>query len=157
VYKLGALQNADGSWQPKVKLSEQVVKTSIPGILQVQRFEAAGVLPGAPSEFIGDLIYDELLGSDPQHTIVDPKDPTRRKRLQPDAVARDVLIPVMKDGQRLAEAESLQTIRERVQHDLSRLNAGSKRFLNPHEYPVGLDSRLQTQRDRMIREAREGK
>jgi len=149
VYKLGALQNADGTWQPKVKLSEQVVKTSIPGILQVKRFAAAG-------EYIGDLIYDELLGCDPQQTIVDPKDSTRRKKMPADAVGRDVLIPVMKEGRRVAPAESLQTIRERVQHEVSHLNAGSKRFLNPHEYPVGLDARLQAQRDRMIREAREG-
>ena len=148
VYKLGALQNAEGTWLPKVKLSEQVVKTSIPGILQVQRFEAAG-------EYVGDLIYDELLGSDPQQTIVDPKDPLRKKRISAGAIAHDVLVPVMKDGERLAAAESLQAIRERVQSELAKLNAGSKRFLNPHEYPVGLDARLQAQRNQMIRAARE--
>src|SRR5687768_12178981 len=38
VYKLGAIQDANGQWQPKLKLSDQVVKTSIPGILQVRRF-----------------------------------------------------------------------------------------------------------------------
>lgn len=148
VYKLGALQNADGSWQPKLKLSEQVVKTSIPGILQVHRYETSDA-------FIGDLIFDELLGSDPQHTIVDPKDPTRSKRMPAGATAREVLIPVMQNGRRLQAEESLATIRERVQMQLSRLNAGTKRFLNPHEYPVGLDARLQAKRDQMIRAARE--
>ncbi|WP_254508340.1 nicotinate phosphoribosyltransferase [Anatilimnocola floriformis] len=148
VYKLGALQNADDSWSPKVKLSEQVVKTSIPGILQVKRFENDG-------EYIGDLIYDELLGSDSQQTIIDPKDPLRKKKIDAAAVARDVLIPVLKAGQRVVEAESLTTIRERVQSELGKLNAGSKRFLNPHEYPVGLDAHLQAQREKMIRGARE--
>lgn len=148
VYKLGALQNADGSWQPKLKLSEQVVKTSIPGILQVHRYETADA-------FVGDLIFDELLGSDPQHTIVDPKDPTRSKRMPAGATAREVLIPVMQNGRRLQAEESLTTIRERVQTQLSRLNAGTKRLLNPHEYPVGLDARLQANRDQMIRAARE--
>jgi nicotinate phosphoribosyltransferase len=148
VYKLGALQQADGTWLAKLKLSEQVVKTSIPGILQVQRFEMA-------DGYVGDLIYDELIGSDPLHTIVDPKDPNRRKQMPPGATARDVLVPVMKDGKRCGEAESLQIIRERVKHELSRLNASSQRFLNPHEYPVGLDARLQAQRDQMIRAARD--
>jgi nicotinate phosphoribosyltransferase len=148
VYKLGALQHADGTWLAKLKLSEQVVKTSIPGILQVQRFETA-------DGYIGDLIYDELLGSDPLHTIVDPRDPTRRKQMPLDATAHDVLVPVMKEGGRVSEPETLSVVRNRVQHQLSRLNAGSKRFLNPHEYPVGLDARLQAQRDQMIRAARE--
>lgn len=148
VYKLGALQTADGKWQPKLKLSEQVIKTSIPGILQVKRFETA-------DGFAGDLIYDELLGSDPELTIVDPKDPTRRKRLPHDACVHEVLVLVMRAGQRSGAAESLHTIRDRAQDQLSRLNGSSKRFLNPHEYPVGLDARLQAQRDRMIRDARE--
>lgn len=148
VYKLGALQTADGQWQPKLKLSEQVIKTSIPGILQVQRFETA-------DGFAGDLIYDELLGSDSQPTIVDPKDPTRRKRLPAGAQMHELLVPVMREGQRTAAAENLATIRARVQHQLSRLSGSSKRFLNPHEYPVGLDARLQAQRDQMIRAARD--
>lgn len=148
VYKLGALQTADGKWQPKLKLSEQVVKTSIPGILQVKRFESQG-------QFIGDLIYDELLGSAPQPTIVDPKDTTRRKQMPAGATAQDLLIPVMKSGRCLNAPDPLPAIRNRARQQLARLNAGSKRFLNPHEYPVGLDSLLQAQRDQMIRAARE--
>ena len=37
VYKLGALQLPDGTWEGKLKLSEQAAKTSLPGILQVRR------------------------------------------------------------------------------------------------------------------------
>lgn len=148
VYKLGALQTADGKWQPKLKLSEQVIKTSIPGILQVKRFETA-------DGFAGDLIYDELLGTAPQPMIVDPKDPTRHKRLPHDARVHELLVPVMRAGQRIGAAESLPVIRDRAKAQLSRLNNSSKRFLNPHEYPVGLDARLQAQRDQMIRDARE--
>jgi nicotinate phosphoribosyltransferase len=147
VYKLGALQTAEGQWLPKLKLSEQVIKMSIPGILQVQRFET-------DDGFVGDLIYDELLGSDPAPLIVDPTDPTRHKRLPHDARVHELLIPVMRQGRRAGEAEALSVIRDRAQQQLSRLSASSKRFLNPHEYPVGLDARLQTQRDQMIRAAR---
>lgn len=38
VYKLGAIHRADGGWDHKVKLSEQPVKISNPGVLQVRRF-----------------------------------------------------------------------------------------------------------------------
>ena len=74
VYKLGALRGTDGTWQPKVKLSEQAIKTSVPGILQVRRYEG-------DDGFLGDLIYDEIRGIDPRGIIVDVKDPTRRKKL----------------------------------------------------------------------------
>ena len=39
VYKLGAIRIGNGPWQKKLKLSEQAVKVSNPGSLQVRRFE----------------------------------------------------------------------------------------------------------------------
>ena len=45
VYKLAAIRKPGEAWQYKVKLSEQVIKTSIPGILQVRRYSS-----GAPAE-----------------------------------------------------------------------------------------------------------
>ena len=38
VYKLSALKNNEGTWQYKMKLSEQTIKMTIPGIPQVKRF-----------------------------------------------------------------------------------------------------------------------
>ena len=38
VYKLGAIQDKKGEWQYRIKLSEQAIKISNPGILQVRRF-----------------------------------------------------------------------------------------------------------------------
>ena len=76
VYKLGALKSDDGTWQPKVKLSEQAIKTSTPGILQVRRFQHDG---GA----IADMIYDELRGVPDRAVLVDPLDPTRRRTDEP--------------------------------------------------------------------------
>ena len=55
VYKLGAIRPRNGSWQKKVKLSEQAVKVSNPGCLQVRRFEDQ-------KEYLADMIYDELDG-----------------------------------------------------------------------------------------------
>src|SRR6266849_1713418 len=52
VYKLSAIRKTDGSWEHKVKLSEQTAKVTNPGVLQVRRFQEG-------KEFIGDAIYDE--------------------------------------------------------------------------------------------------
>src|SRR5206468_330184 len=42
VYKLTAIRAADGTWDFKIKLSEQAVKVPNPGILQVRRFVIDG-------------------------------------------------------------------------------------------------------------------
>lgn len=147
VYKLGAIKNQRGDWEPKVKLSEQAAKTSIPGVLQVRRFETDGGL-------VGDLIFDENSGVDPRRIIVDVKDPERRKRMPPDAQGRDLLVPVARSGRIVHDAESLDAIRSRAQAELQGLHPGVRRFLNPHEYPVGLDVGLHDLRARMVRDAR---
>ncbi len=56
VYKLSGIRRPDGTWEPKLKLSEQAVKVSNPGILQVRRFRSE-------TEFLADGIYDEELGA----------------------------------------------------------------------------------------------
>jgi nicotinate phosphoribosyltransferase len=148
VYKLGAVRNEQGGWTPKLKLSEQVVKTTIPGILQVRRYEVDGTM-------IGDMIYDENRGVDARRQIVDVADPTRRKPMPADASAADLLVPVMRGGRTVMTPEPLADIRARVLAGLNQLHPTVKRFLHPHEYPVGVDRGLHELRMRMIEEARE--
>lgn len=147
VYKLGALRNGDGTWQPKVKLSEQAIKTSIPGTLQVRRYHDKDGM-------IGDMIYDETTGVDERGIIVDAKDPTRRKKLAGQAQAVDLLAPALRAGKAVAEADNLDAIRRRTRENLERLHPTVRRFMNPHEYPVGLDIGLHELRDQMIHQAR---
>jgi len=148
VYKLGALRDAGGDWQPKVKLSEQAVKTSIPGILQVRRFETSDGL-------VGDMIYDETMGVDGRSTIVDMKDSTRRKVVPAGTSSSDLLQPVIRGGKLFAQPEELSVARARAQSELEKVHPSIRRFLHPHEYPVGIDVGLHELRDRMIHDARE--
>jgi nicotinate phosphoribosyltransferase len=147
VYKLGALKSAEGSWQPKVKLSEQAIKTSIPGILQVRRYEDE-------QGMLGDLIYDETRGIDPRGILVDAKDPTRRKKLDHGARATDLLVPVMRSGAVTRAIDPLDVTRKRARDGMQQLHPSVRRFLHPHEYPVGLDVGLHDLRNEMIRQSR---
>lgn len=147
VYKLAAIQCEDGSWEPKVKLSEQAIKTSIPGMLQVRRFQTEQGL-------IGDMIYDEIRGIDPRQVIVDSKDTTRRKKLLENPQSSDLLTPVMRRGARVGDVEPLDAIRARAIEQLKLVHPTIRRFMNPHEYPVGLDIGLHEVRDRMIHDIR---
>jgi nicotinate phosphoribosyltransferase len=63
-------------------------------------------------------------------------------------------VQVMREGTRLSASPSLEEIRERARPQVGALHPTIRRLLNPHEYPVGLDSRLQERRLRMVEEAR---
>ncbi|REK11968.1 MAG: nicotinate phosphoribosyltransferase [Planctomycetota bacterium] len=147
VYKLGAIKDSDGEWQPKLKLSEQSAKTTIPGVLQVRRFENETGL-------VGDMIYDETHGIDQRGIIVDVKDSNRRKRIPTGAAGSDLLVPVMRGGEFVLEQENIGDARDRAQRELGRLHPTVRRLLHPHEHPVGLDIGLHELREQMIREVR---
>jgi nicotinate phosphoribosyltransferase len=129
-----------------VKLSDQSVKISVPGILQVRRFYSGG-------EMVGDMIYDVEDGT-PSQTLVDPLDVTRRKTIPPGTPWEDLLVPVMRAGVQVYPVPPLAESRARTQGQLAQLHAGVKRFANPHAYPVGLEPGLHDRRVRMILEAR---
>jgi len=147
VYKLGAIRGEDGHWAYKVKLSEQVAKISNPGIQQVRRFRM-------DKEFIGDGIYDIESGAPEPFTIVDPLDSTRRKHMVPETAFEDLLVPVFRTGRLVYHIPSLQDVRQRAQAQIGMFHSGVKRFVNPHEYPVGLELGLHELKMKLILKAR---
>ena len=96
VYKLGAIRAKGGPWQKKVKLSEQAVKVSNPGSLQVRRFEHN-------NEYVADMIYDDLDGTSKSREIVDIADVTIRRRIGGTLKCRDLLVPIFQQGELVYE------------------------------------------------------
>jgi len=148
VYKLTAVTGEDGTRRPKVKISDQLDKATVPGVLQVRRFRDGG-------DFIADAIYDEDLGIADGCTIVDPTDLTRRKRVPPGTPHEDLLVPVFRRGELVYTPPSAAEARDRCRRQLEHLHPGIKRLLNPHRYPAGLEMRLHDLRTRLILETRE--
>jgi nicotinate phosphoribosyltransferase len=147
VYKLGAIRSGNGPWQKKVKLSEQAVKVSNPGSLQVRRFEDQ-------KEYLADMIYDELDGIPTEQTIVDIADVTIHKKIPGSAKYHDLLTPIFRRGNLVYERPSIHQMRGQAQTELSRFYTGVKRLLNPHIYPVGLELGLYEIKSRLMEEAR---
>jgi nicotinate phosphoribosyltransferase len=139
VYKLSAMRTEGGEWMHRVKLSEQLVKVSTPGMLQVRRFDG------------GDMIFDELTGASTT-TIVDPLDPTRRKTLGGES--RDLLQPVFRDGRVVCARPSLDAIRQHRVAGFAQFHDSIKRLVNPHRHPVGLEQSLHDLKTRLVMEAR---
>ena len=86
---------------------------------------------------------------------MDPLDPTRRREIPATARGEDLLVPVLRGGRLVYDRPPLEASRARTQAELARLHAGVKRFVNPHQYPVGLERSLFELRTRLILEARE--
>lgn len=147
VYKLSAVRDRQGRWQDKVKVSDQAAKMSTPGILQVRRYSRDG-------EAIGDVIFDEQSPIRGHCTQVDPLDATRRRVIPAGATSEDLLMPVFRRGECVYRVPSLEESRQRVQDQLGQFHAGIKRFLNPHEYPVGLELGLHERKTQLILKAR---
>jgi len=81
VYKLTAVREPGGEWEPRVKLSEQIGKVTTPGVLGVRRYFDED---GRPA---GDMVYDTASPPRGDVVMVDPADPTRRKRFSESQLA----------------------------------------------------------------------
>jgi nicotinate phosphoribosyltransferase len=136
VYKLAAIRNNLDEWDYKLKLSEQTIKISTPGIQQVRRYYNE-------KEFIADMIYDtESFVPQQTSTIIDPMDYTKRRKLNNTERYEDLLVPVFRNGTQVSPLPSIEDIKLRVKHQLTMFHEGIKRFVNPHTYPVGLEKGL---------------
>jgi len=144
VYKLSAVRSAGEPWQYKVKLSEQTAKVSTPGILQVRRYYSHDGTP------LADAIIDENAMCNGRVTIVDTLDMTRRRTVPDGCVSEDLLVPVFRGGRRVYDLPDLQSIRRRAAGQLANFPGGIKRFVNPHEYFVGLERGLHECKTRLI-------
>lgn len=149
VYKLSAVRRPGGPWQHRVKLSEQAVKISNPGVQQVRRFSARG-------EPVADMIFDVERGVPPGATMIDPTDVARRPLAPAGTEHQDLLVPVLRRGRVVHEARPIAEIRRFASEQVARLPAGLKRFVYPHRYPVGLESGLFDLKTRLMIEARQG-
>jgi nicotinate phosphoribosyltransferase len=146
VYKLGAVREADGRWRDVIKLSEQPIKISNPGVLGVKRLRRAG-------ELVGDVIYDTEAGfAGP--TLFDIEDPTRPPHTPPHDTADDLLVTYLDRGELVRAPDALEACRARAADELAHLSPRTRRFLNPQPYPVGLDRRVHDRKQQLIAGAR---
>lgn len=86
--------------------------------------------------------------------IVDPMSPMRQRRVGPEVSFEDLLVPIFSGGKRVWDPPTLDVIRARREHELSRFHGGIKRFVHPHQYPVGLELSLFETKMALIDKAR---
>jgi nicotinate phosphoribosyltransferase len=143
VYKLSAIRDETGTWQPKIKLSEHAAKVTNPGLLQVHRHSLRG-------EAVADAIVDELHAPENPRLVIDPMDSTRHKHIPEGTEVVPLLEPVFRAGQLVNPLPDAHAARQRLKDQLGLFYEGITRFVNPHEYPVGLEPGLHRRKTAMI-------
>ena len=136
VYKLAAIQDEKGSWVYKVKISEQLIKTTNPGILQTRRFyDKLGIA-------FADMMYDMEMGLSEGNKFIDPFDPTRSQKIGENYEYRDLLVPIFKRGTRVYISPPLTAIQKNTEKELETLCPTVRRFLYPDPYFVGFEKSI---------------
>lgn len=154
VYKLSAVRASRADeWQPRLKLSQQSLKISTPGVLGVRRYSQTrdGV-----RQNVADVIYDAAEPPVGDVTIVDPVDPVRRREVSARLEQQELLQSVVRGGKRVNAPETLDVVRARVARELEAFVPGIKRLVHPHRFPAGLEASLHERKMTLALKARTG-
>ena len=138
VYKLAAVEDQQGNITPKIKISENVEKITIPHFKKVYRFYGNDT-GKAIADYI--TVYDETLDDTKDLEIFDPS-ATWKKKTVYNFTARPLLVPVFLGGKRVYDSPSLPEIQAYCRQQVDTLWDEVKRFDNPHSYYVDLSDRL---------------
>ena len=140
VYKLAAIQKEDGSFQPKIKLSENIEKVTNPGNKTFYR-----IYDKTTGKIKADLIclVDEVFDETAPLKLFDPAAPWKKTRLAAGSYTlREMLVPVIVQGKTIYTSPTVMEIREICAREKDTLWEETRRFENPHEVYVDLSQKL---------------
>ena len=138
VYKLAAVEDARGRIIPKIKVSENLGKITIPHFKKVYRIfdKATGK---AEADYI--TVYDEQVSETEPLELFDPMATWKRKTYT-DFTAVPLQVPVFSGGKLVYQLPSLTEIQAYCRRQVDMLWDSVKRFENPHTYYVDLSQKL---------------
>ena len=150
VYKLCAIEDKDGNVIPKIKISENAAKVTTPHFKKVYRLYS-----NDDKKAEADLlcVFDEIVDDTKPLEIFDPVHTWKRKTLT-DFTARELLVPVFKDGKQVYELPSIHEIKEHCKREIEFVWDEVLRFENPHNYYVDLSQKLWDIKNEMLHKMR---
>ena len=137
VYKLVAVEN-NGDIIPKIKISENPEKITNPHFKKVYR-----IFDNETGTAIADqlCVFDETIDESEPLELFDPVQVWKTKTVT-NFTAKELLIPIFKNGECVYESPSLHEIRDYCKAQIMTLWDEVKRFENPHKYYVDLSRKL---------------
>lgn len=143
VYKLAAIQNSHGIWERKLKISDSPSKMTDPGILQVKRALHQGM-------YVADVVLDKELSQQEPTLCALRENADQIVAVNPLWQLKDLLEPVVHQGKRVCEKESLDKIRHRREHELLCIQDSIKALTPSMSYPVYLEKHLSDFKTQLI-------
>lgn len=147
VYKLAAVEK-DGKMIPKIKVSENVEKITIPGFKKLYRLYDKDT-----NRAIADLItlVGEPRPEGDRYEIFDPRNVWKRKKIS-NFVAKDLRVQLFDKGKLVYERPSVEEIKQHCAEQVDALWDEMLRFENPQTYYVDLSHDLWELKKNMIEE-----
>lgn len=146
VYKLAAIDK-DGQHIPKIKISENVSKLTIPGNKKVWR-----LFDNETHKAIADVITlnSEVIDDTQPYEIFDPEFTWKRKVCE-NFTAVPLLERIFEKGKLVYELPSMDQLRAHCSQSIASLWSEVTRFENPHTYYVDLSTDLWALRNELIK------
>ena len=150
VYKLTAVENEKGEIIPKIKCSENVEKITIPHFKKVYRLYNKD-----NGKAIADYmtVHDEVVDENEPLMLFDPYATWKTKNVC-NFQARELLVPVFLNGERVYESPALKDIQTYCKQQVDTLWDEIKRFDNPQTYYVDLSQKLWDIQQELLRKNR---
>ncbi|MBR4866770.1 MAG: nicotinate phosphoribosyltransferase [Clostridia bacterium] len=148
VYKLVAVEDEDGTIQPRIKLSENVTKITNPGFKKVWRLYGEDGEAFADVLTLADEVIDPAKGP---YTIFHPEYTWKSKKIE-NFTVREMLVPIYEKGKLVYERPTVQEIRKYAEKELSLLWNEVKRLKNPHVFYVDLSQKLWEMKEGLLKE-----
>lgn len=147
VYKLAAVER-NGKIIPKIKISENPAKITLPGVKIPWR-----LYDRTTGKAIADVITlgDEKISSDEPYEIFDPEHTWKRKVVT-DFVAKKLQVKIFDKGRQVYTSPSVKEISKFRAEQVDSLWDEVTRFENPHTYYVDLSEKLWNLRDELLNE-----
>ncbi len=148
VYKLAAIADKDGTFTPKIKLSENTEKITNPGNKTIFR-----IYEKETGKIKADLISfaDEVI--DPQEDLLlfDPVDTWKKTLLEGGTYeVRELLVPVFINGECVYQSPSVMEIAKYCEQEKETLWDETKRLFYPHKVYVDLSQKLYDVKQKLL-------
>lgn len=137
VYKLSAIE-LNGQLVPKIKISENEIKTTNPGFKFTYRLFDKDL-----HKALVDVIClaDEIIDESKPYVIFDPIHTWKKKKIT-NFYAKRLQVEIFKDGKCVYECPSVHEIQKFCKEQVNTLWSEVTRFENPHNYFVDLSRKL---------------
>ena len=148
VYKLAAIEDANGTLIPKIKLSENTEKITNPGNKTVFR-----IYDKQHHKIRADLIClaEETFDPSKDLVIFDPIETWKKTRVKGGTYElRELLVPIFLGGECVYTSPAVMDIRDFCKAEQESLWDETRRFYNPHQVYVDLSDKLYELRSMLL-------